>query len=45
MPGLARYCVLFVIDLETRCVHLAGIAHDPYGACMDQIAQCPATHW
>ena len=39
MHGLVRYSVLFVIDLKTRCVHLAGIAHDPYGAWMDQIAR------
>jgi len=31
MHGLVRYSVLFAIDLKTRCVHLAGIAHDPYG--------------
>ena len=29
MHGLVRYSVLFVIDLKTRCVHLAGIVHDP----------------
>ena len=39
MHGLVRYSVLFVIDLKTRCVHLAGIAHDPYGAWMEQIAR------
>ena len=39
MHGLVRYSVLFVIDRETRFVHLAGIAHDPYGAWMDQIAR------
>jgi putative transposase len=36
---LLEYSVLFVIDLKTRCVHLAGIAHDPYGAWMGQIAR------
>ena len=36
---MVRYSVLFVIDLKTRCVHLAGIAHDPYGAWMEQIAR------
>jgi putative transposase len=39
MHGLVRYSVLFVIDLKTRCVHLAGIAHDPYGAWMEQVAR------
>ena len=31
--------VLFVIDLKTRCVQIAGIVHDPYGAWMEQIAR------
>jgi len=39
MHGLVRYSVLFVIDLKTRCVRLAGIAHDPYGVWMEQIAR------
>lgn len=39
MHGLVRYSVLFVIDLKTRCVHLAGIDHDPYGRWMDQVAR------
>ena len=39
MHGLVRYWVLFVIDLKTRCVHLAGIAHDPHGAWMEQVAR------
>jgi len=39
MHGLVRYSVLFVIDLKTRCVQIAGIAHDPYGAWMEQIAR------
>jgi len=39
MHGLVRYSVLFVIDLKTRFVHVAGIAHDPYGAWMEQIAR------
>ena len=37
MHGLVRYSVLFVIDLKTRFVHVAGIAHDPYGAWMEQM--------
>jgi putative transposase len=37
--GLLRYLVLFVIDLKTRRVHIAGIAHTPDGACMAQIAR------
>jgi transposase InsO family protein len=39
MHGLVRYSVLFAIDLKTRWVHLAGIAHDPQGAWMGQIAR------
>ena len=39
MHGLVRYSVLFVIDLKTRCVQIAGIAHDPYGAWMEQTAR------
>jgi putative transposase len=39
MYGLVRYSVLFVIDLKSRCVHLAGIAHDPYGAWVEQVAR------
>jgi len=39
MHGLVRYSVLFVIDLKTRCVQIAGIAHDPYGAWMEQMAR------
>jgi putative transposase len=38
MHGLVRYSVLFVIDLKTRCVQIAGIAHHPYGAWMEQVA-------
>jgi putative transposase len=37
--GLVRYSVLFVMDLRTRCVQLAGIAHDPHGAWMEQVAR------
>jgi putative transposase len=31
MSGIVRYFVLFVIDLKTRQVHVAGIAHQVYG--------------
>jgi putative transposase len=37
--GLVRYAVLFVIDLKTRRVHIAGIVHESYGAWMTQIAR------
>ncbi len=37
--GLVRYFVFFVIDLETRRVHIAGIAHDVHRAWMRQIAR------
>lgn len=37
--GLVRYAVLFIIDLETRRVHIAGLVHEPYGAWMAQIAR------
>jgi putative transposase len=37
--GLVRYHVFFVIELSTRRVHLAGIAHRPTGAWMKQIAR------
>jgi putative transposase len=39
MHGLVRYSVLFVIDLKTRWVQLAGVAHDPHGAWMEQVAR------
>jgi hypothetical protein len=32
--GLVRYFVLFVIDLETRRVQVAGIVRRPHGAWM-----------
>ena len=35
--GLIRYFVLFVIDLETRRVEIAGIVHQPYEDWMKQI--------
>ena len=37
--GLVRYYVLFVIDLKTRRVEIAGIVHQPYGAWMKQVAR------
>ena len=37
--GLIRYFVLFVIDLETRRVEIAGIVHQPYDDWMKQIAR------
>jgi transposase InsO family protein len=37
--GLLRYLVLFVIDLKTRRVEIAGIARDPNGEWMSQVAR------
>ena len=37
--GLTTYYVLFVIELETRRVHLAAITTNPDGAFMAQIAR------
>ena len=37
--GLARYHVLFVIEIATRRVHIAGIMSDPHGAWMHQVAR------
>src|SRR5262249_13716429 len=37
--GLTRFAVLFVIDLSTRRVHIAGIAPDPDVPWMNQIAR------
>ncbi len=37
--GLIRYFVLFVIDLKTRRVEIAGIVHQPYDDWMKQIAR------
>ena len=37
--GLVRYLVLFVIDLKTRRVHVAGITPQPDGAWMAQVAR------
>ena len=37
--GLVRYHVLFVIDLATRHVEVAGIVHEPHDAWMRQVAR------
>ncbi len=37
--GLIRYFVLFIIDLQTRRVEIAGIARRPDGEWMKQIAR------
>lgn len=37
--GLVRYHVLFVMHVATRRVHIAGIAHDPGGEWMEQVAR------
>ncbi len=37
--GLVRYFVLFIIDLQTRRVEIAGIARGPDGEWMKQIAR------
>ena len=37
--GLRRYFVLFVIELKTRHVKIAGIHHQPYGEWMEQMAR------
>ena len=39
MAGLVRYSVLFVIELSTRRVEIAGIVPDPNGAWIQQIAR------
>lgn len=39
LVGLVRYHVLFVIDLASRRVHIAGIVREPYDAWMRQIAR------
>ncbi len=44
LAGLARYCVLFVIDIETRRVQIAGIVRQPHGAWMKQIARNLTDH-
>ena len=37
--GLVRYHVLFVMYVATRRVHIAGIAHNPGGEWMEQMAR------
>jgi transposase InsO family protein len=39
MTGLVRYFVMFVIDLKTRRVHIAGIVHDLHGRWVQQMAR------
>jgi putative transposase len=39
LTGLVRYSVLFVIDLQTRRVQIAGIASQVHGAWMKQVAR------
>jgi putative transposase len=42
--GLVRYFVLFVIDLKTRRVEIAGILPRPDGACLAQIIPLGERH-
>ena len=44
LTGLVRYVVLFVIDIKTRRVQIAGIVREPYGAWMKQIARSLTDH-
>ncbi len=39
LEGLKRYLVLFVIELKTRYIHIAGIHPVPDGAWMEQMAR------
>ncbi len=39
LVGLVRYHVLFVIDIKSRRVHVAGIVDQPHGAWMKQVAR------
>jgi hypothetical protein len=39
LRGLVRYMVWFVIDLESRRVHIAGLSRDPHDAWIQQIAR------
>ena len=44
LAGLTRYFVLFVIDIQTRRVQIAGIVRQPHGAWMKQIARNLTDH-
>ncbi|MFN2202777.1 MAG: integrase core domain-containing protein [Caldilineaceae bacterium] len=37
--GLVRYHVLFVMEVSSRRVHIAGIIHNPFGDWMEQVAR------
>jgi putative transposase len=37
--GLTRFAVLFIIELSTRRIHIAGIASEPDGAWMSQMSR------
>jgi putative transposase len=39
LTGLGRYSVLFLIDIKTRRVHIAGIVRQAQGAWMKQVAR------
>ena len=39
LSGLVRYVVLFVIDLESRRVHIAGVVRQPHGSWIQQVAR------
>jgi Integrase core domain len=39
LTGLVRYSVLFIIDVKTRHVHIAGIVRQPHGDWMKQVAR------
>jgi putative transposase len=39
LTGLVRYSVMFVIDLQTRRVQIAGIASQVHGEWMKQVAR------
>ena len=39
LAGLVRYFVLFVIDIKTRRVQIAGIVRHPHGTWMKQVAR------
>lgn len=37
--GLLTYYVLFIMQLKTRSVHIAGVTTSPKGACMKQLVR------